>query len=378
MKTEKLPLLNEFDASEVLNSLPDGAYITDVNRKIIFWNLAAERITGWTKVEVENRTCYDNLLVHVDKDDHKLCGHEHCPLHRSIVTNQPSSEASLVFAQVRSGGRVPVEVSVAPIRNQDGAVVGGIEIFRDLTASMRDQLQSKKVQEIAMRCDLPQDDRVSFEARYLPRDLVGGDFYRMERIGADSYAALLVDAMGHGVSAALCTMLLRSLWDDHRGKLDSPARFMQVVNKGVRAVMDEAGYFGTGVCVNYDVATGALRCVLAGHPAQLLFRANGSVETVGKRNACLGLFDDVAFAEASAQLEPGDTLLLFTDGATEIFDSAEHDLDVAGLIRLVREQISKSPTGDFCLEKLEEQLLCFSNQIHLPDDLTLLKLRRRR
>ena len=372
------PMLNEFDASEVLNSLPDGAYITDVDRRIVFWNHAAERITGWTKAEVENRTCYDNLLVHVDKDNHKLCGHEHCPLHRSIVTNQPSSGASLVFAKVRSGGRVPVEVSVAPIRNHEGAVVGGIEIFRDLTESMRDQLQSQKVQEIAMRCELPQDDRVSFEARYLPRDLVGGDFYRIERLGEDGYAALMVDAMGHGVSAALCTMLLRSLWDDHRGKLASPAHFMQVVNKGVRAVMDEAGYFGTGVCANYDAGTGTLQCVLAGHPAQLLFRANGSVEAVGKKNACLGLFDDVPYAAMTVQLEPGDTLLLFTDGATEVSDSGEQDLGVEGLVRLVREQIDGSTGGHFSLDKLGEQLLRFSNQIHLPDDLTLLKLRRQR
>src|ERR1035437_3363258 len=376
--TEIAPLLNELDATEVLNSLPDGAYITDANRKIVFWNQAAERITGWAKVEVENRTCYDNLLVHVDKDGHKLCGHEHCPLHRSNVNNQSSTAALLVFAQIKSGERLPVEVSVAPIRTRDGAVVGAIEMFRDLAASTQDQLRAKKVQEVAMRGELPRDESVSFEARYLPRDLVGGDYYRIERFGATRYTALLVDAMGHGVSAALCTMLLRSLWDDHRGELAWPARFMQVVNKGVRAVMDEAGYFGTGACVNYDAATGTLRCVLAGHPAQLLFRANGSVEPVGKKNACLGLFDDVHFEEMSVQLEPGDTLLLFTDGATELFDSAENDLGVEGLIRLVREQTGGANGADFSLEKLEEQLLHFSNQIHLPDDLTLLQLRRLR
>ena len=370
--------MTEFDAAEVLNSLPDGVYITDSERKIVFWNRAAERITGWTKAEVENRTCYDNVLVHVDKDGHKLCGHEHCPLHRSIVTNQPSDGSLLVFAQLKSGGRTPVEVSVAPIRNHAGEVLGGIEMFRDLTSSMKDQLRAKKIQEIAVRCDLPQDDSVSFEARYLPHDLVGGDFYRIGRFGATRYAMLLVDAMGHGVSAALCTMLLRSLWDDHRGDLAVPSRFMHVVNKGVRAVMDGAGYFGTGVCVNYDADTGNLRCVLAGHPAQLLFRANGKVESVGEKNAGLGMFEDIQFAEASVQLEPGDTLLLFTDGATEVFDAADKDLGVEGLIQLVREQTNGVSGADFSLEKLEEQLLRFSNQIHLPDDLTLIKLRRLR
>ena len=376
--TTTASLLTEFDASAVLNTLPDGVYITDRDRKIVFWNRAAERITGWTKSEVENRTCYDNVLIHVDKDGHKLCGHEHCPLHRSIVTNQPSTDAVLVFAQTKSGSRTPVEVSVAPIRNRAGEVVGGIEMFRDLTETMRDQLHAKKIQEISMRCELPRDDRVSFEARWLPRDLVGGDFYRIEQFGATRYAALLVDAMGHGISAALCTMLLRSLWDDHRGDLAMPTRFIQVVNKGVRSVVDDAGYFGTGVCVNYDAATGQLRCVLAGHPAPLLFRANGIIEPVGGKNAGLGMFEDIHFEETTTQLEPGDTLLLFTDGATELFDASEQDLGVEGLKRLVREQTQGGNSTDFSLEKLEEQLLRFSNQIHLPDDLTLVKLRRLR
>ena len=370
--------LTEFDASEVLDSLPDGAYITDRNRRIVFWNRAAERITGWKKTEVVNRTCHDNLLVHVDKDGHKLCGHEHCPLHRSMVTNQPSTEALLVFAQARSGERTPVEVSVAPIRNRAGEVVGGIEMFRDLTQSMQDQLRAKKVQEIAMRCELPRDDSVRFETRYLPRDLVGGDFYRIERFGATRYAMLVVDAMGHGVSAALCTMLLRSLWDDHRGELPLPSRFMRVVNQGVRSVTGDAAYFGTGVCANYDAATGKLRCVLAGHAAQLLFRADGKVDSAGVKNAGLGMFPDVHFEETITQLEPGDSLLLFTDGATELFDAGEQDLGAEGLKRLVREQTNGVNGADFSLEKLEEQLLRFSNQIHLPDDLTLVKLRRLR
>jgi phosphoserine phosphatase RsbU/P len=99
---------------------------------------------------------------------------------------------------------------------------------------------------------------------------------------------------------------------------------------------------------------------------------------VGARNVGLGMFEDVHYEEASAQLEPGDTLLLYTDGATEIFDASEQDLGVEGLKRLVREQAPGGKANDFSLKKLEEQLLCFSNQIHLSDDLTLVKLRRLR
>ena len=118
--------LGSIGESELLNALPDGAYITDVNRKILFWNDAAERITGWRASEVVGRSCQDSLLVHVDKDGNRLCGHDTCPLHRSIVTHQPSEEPLLVFAKCKSERRLPVEVSVAPITNANGEVIGGI------------------------------------------------------------------------------------------------------------------------------------------------------------------------------------------------------------------------------------------------------------
>ena len=47
---------------QLLNSLADGVYITDTNRKILFWNRAAERITGWSAAEVVGRSCHDSLL----------------------------------------------------------------------------------------------------------------------------------------------------------------------------------------------------------------------------------------------------------------------------------------------------------------------------
>jgi sigma-B regulation protein RsbU (phosphoserine phosphatase) len=363
---------------ELLHSLADGVYITDLNRRILFWNRAAERITGWPAVEVTGKSCYDDILAHVDKDGHALCGQEYCPLHRSIVTGQASTESVLVFARHRSGGRIPVEVSVAPIRNAANQVIGGIEVFRDLTESMQDQLRAKGIQEMAMNCPLPEDSRVEFEVRYQPREIVGGDFYRIERTGADGYVLLVADAMGHGVAAALYTMQLRALWDDHRTDLESPARFLGVVNERLHALAREAGYFATGVCAAYDAARGQLRCARAGHPAPLLFRAGGSIEPVGRSQPALGMFPGSQYQETTVQLMPGDALLLFTDGALELFDASDHELGVEGLKELVRQQTSGRAAAGFQLDKLEEQLLRFTNQIHLPDDLTLVKLRRQR
>jgi PAS domain S-box-containing protein len=375
-RNDPASFLGEFDAPELLNLLADGAYITDTDRRIIFWNQAAQRITGWAAEEVVGHPCRDNILVHADKDGHQLCGDEHCPLHRSIVTGQPSAEPMLVFAQHRSGSRIPVEVTVSPVRNHADQVIGGIEVFRDLAESVRDQVRAKEIQEMAVKCELPQDNRLSFEMRYQPRDIVGGDFFRIDKLGDDHYAIFVADAKGHGVAAALYTMLLRSLWQEHRQDLESPVRFMGVVNARLHALVHDAGYFGTAVLASYDAASGQLRLVRAGHPSPMLFHAKGSVEMIGCANPALGLFLSTSYKETAEQLAPEDALLLYTDGATELFDGQNHELGQEGLLQLARTQVCDGSITGFHLDQLEEQLLRFSNEIHLPDDLTLIKLCR--
>jgi phosphoserine phosphatase RsbU/P len=371
-----VPLLAGLNAPDLLNLLADGAYITDRQRRIVFWNRAAERITGWSAEEVVGKSCQDNILVHVDKDGHQLCGKEHCPLHRSIVTGQPSAAPVLVFAQHKARSRTPVEVMVSPVRDPSGEVIGGIEVFRDLTEYMHDQLRAKRIQDMAVSCPLPADPRVELEARYQPRDIVGGDFYRVERLGPDRYALLVADAIGHGVAAALSTIQLRSLWNDHRAALHSPAHFIETLNSRLYALVQGEGYFGTAVYAIYDAASGEMACVRAGHPSPLLFRRGGGSELIGGRNPPLGLFPDNTYEETAARLEPGDALLLFTDGAIEVADSDHNVLGTEGLQRLASSQAPEASPAGFRLEPLERQLLEFSDQIHLPDDLTLVKLRR--
>ena len=204
--------LANFDAGTILDSLGDGVYVTDTERRIVYWNKAAERMTGWSSAEMLGRNCFDDILSHVDKDGHPLCGKEHCPLHRSIVTGI-GSENPLVFALRKDHKRLPVQVTVAPIRDARGTVVGGVEVFHDISHSYRDLEKAKAIQSISMQHDLPRDARISFATHYMPHDIVGGDYFGIRQLDASRYGFFLADVMGHGVAAALYTMHLSSLWD---------------------------------------------------------------------------------------------------------------------------------------------------------------------
>ncbi|SPE50325.1 PAS:Stage II sporulation E [Verrucomicrobia bacterium] len=364
--------LEQIGAREILDAIADGAYITDPERRIVFWNRAAQRITGWPAQEVVNHCCGDNILVHVDKDGHQLCGREQCPLHRAIVTGQPSEGSLLLFAQHRQGHRIPLEVSVAPLRDQAGRTVGGIEVFRDLTSLMENLQRAKAIQAHALECPLPDDPRVVFEVRYIPEELVGGDFYRVEAISSDSYAVLLADVMGHGVASALYTMQLRSFWEECRADLPFPSRFMTELNRRLHRLAGPDGYFATAIFLLFDAASGKLRWVRAGHPSPLLLRRDGLIDRLDHLSPALGLHPEATYAETEAQLEPGDTALLFTDGAIELVDKQGSDLGEAGLVRL----LGGFTSSGLDLGQVEGKLLEYCNLIRLPDDLTLLSLHR--
>lgn len=361
-------------APELLNSIADGVYVTDRQRQIVFWNRAAERITGWSQAEVVGRSCYDNMLVHVDKDGHRLCGEEFCPLHRAIVADCASAEPLLVYAQAKSGKRVPVEVSVAPIHDARGEVVGGIEVFRDLGAAAEDLRCAQLIQQRSLATVLPRDARYQFGIRYVPRDLIGGDFYRLEAIGSDAYVGMVADVMGHGVSAALYTMQLRALWEDFRPQFAAPAAFFEKVNAGLHQLAHDNDYFATGFFFHLDAASGCMRYANAGHPEPIVLRRTGATEFLGGHGPGLGLFVPVAYPEGETVLAPGDTLVAYTDGAVEIFNAAGEEMQDSGLVQALRYAQAGTPDCDF--DRLEEALLKFSNGIRFPDDLTILRVHR--
>lgn len=360
------------DARQMLESLADGVYATDTERRIIFWNRAAERITGYRADEVLGRSCSGNLLVHVDKDGHALCGEEHCPLHRAIVTGQASRTPVLVHAKCRDGHRIPTEVSVAPLRDKTGRVIGGVEVFRDVTQVFESLTRAAKIQQLALECPMPYDQALRCAVQSTPCDYVGGDFYRIERLGADRYAALVADVMGHGLAAALHTMQLRTLWEELRDRLGDPAEFLSAMHARLAALVKRDDYFATAVAVLIDVRAGELRYATAGHlPPFVYRRERGGMDTLSSTGGLpLGVCAVGEHQVEAVSLAAGDVVLLCTDGVFEIEDRRGRPLGVEGFSEIVCELGIDGSRAS--LARIESALLAYSDALRLPDDLTLL------
>ncbi len=117
--------------SIVLDNCFDGVYRVDRNRRIISWNPAAEAITGYSAADVIGHSCADNILQHVDHDGYSACSTD-CPLADALATGCTGERR--LYLHHKLGHRLPVMLRCAPLRDERGAVVGAVEIFRSLAA----------------------------------------------------------------------------------------------------------------------------------------------------------------------------------------------------------------------------------------------------
>lgn len=356
----------------ILDSLNDGLYVCDKDRRITYWSKSAERITGWRSEDVLGRRCSDGILCHIDKDGRRLCGEEFCPLHRSMVTDKASTCPVVVFGQNKEGGRVPMMVSVAPIHDADGEVVGGVETFTDFSESFANLERAKHIQTTSLEQDLPRDRRVGFSTFYVPHDMIGGDYFAIAPLDENRYGFLLADVMGHGVPSALYTMHLSSLWNRYFPMVANPAEFAEQMNRDLcKVVRDES--FATAICGTLDAEAKTIRFASAGGPPIVVMKTDGATKQIVAPGLPFGMIGTADYDEVEIAFDAGDCVLMFTDGAIEIHNAEGRMLGTPGLIELLRGM--NYPATGIQIERLQESLLGFSNNIRLADDLTLIEIR---
>jgi PAS domain S-box-containing protein len=110
----------------LLDRISDGVCFVDSERRIVFWNEAAYRLTGYTPDEVLGRYCPEGILCQSGYDGEGLCT-EHCPLTATLTDG--AARRVQVFLRHKLERRVPVTARIEPIRKRDGLVVGGVQIF---------------------------------------------------------------------------------------------------------------------------------------------------------------------------------------------------------------------------------------------------------
>ena len=198
---------------------------------------------------------------------------------------------------------------------------------------------------------------------------VGGDYHDFLDLGRGRFGLVIADISGKGIAAAL---LMANLQANLRSQCaiasDEPERLLRSVNRLFYENTHDSAY-ATLFFAEYDDRNGRLRYANCGHLPPLLLRSDGAVDKLDSTATVLGLFEQWDCSLAERRLFPGDTLVLYTDGITESFNSAGEEFGVQALIASIRKHRDLPPKA--AIASIVEDVENFSShQQH--DDVTLM------
>jgi len=203
---------------------------------------------------------------------------------------------------------------------------------------------------------------------------VGGDYYDYLDLGGGRLGLVLADIAGKGIAGALLMANLQAnLRSQSATASDEPRRFLQSVNRLFYENTSQGDY-ATLFFAEYDDEAQRLRYANCGHLPVLLMRHDGSIERLHSNCTVMGLFEDWDCSLEELQLFPGDTLLFYTDGVTELSNSGGEEFGEQRLVDALRLHRELLPQD--LLSTIVEELRRFSPD-EQQDDITIIAARCR-
>lgn len=251
-------------------------------------------------------------------------------------------------------------------------------IDRDLKAAAR--LQKSLIPEAQTYCG-----PVKIGLIYQPSHHVGGDLLGFFKISDSRIAAYAIDVSGHGVSSALMTARLSNYFNAQHldeniairrlpnGEFVSrdPSAIASELNERLQDEVDSDQYF-TMIFADINLDSGLTRFCQAGQPNPAVIRASGEVEFVGSGGAPIGLIPGMEYETSVVRLDPGDRMLLYSDGITEAEDPNGQMLDEEGLQSMLERHSGYGERAT--LERILRDMETFAKTNQFDDDISALLL----
>jgi sigma-B regulation protein RsbU (phosphoserine phosphatase) len=196
--------------------------------------------------------------------------------------------------------------------------------LRDHSLHLDEQLRlAQRLQRDFLPRRMPSMASARFAARLEPAAWVAGDFYDIFRLDEHHVGFYVADAVGHGIPAALLTVFVKKSLQTKRieGKhyeLIPPEEALRLLNADLLSAQLQETPFITLVYGLYNETTREVAYARAGHPKPLLLEPQATLEALDGDGPLLGVFADAAFEARRRTLEPGQRLILYSDGAERV------------------------------------------------------------
>ncbi len=226
------------------------------------------------------------------------------------------------------------------------------------------------------------EEMVRFRHLYCPSGTIGGDFFDIREVSEHEVAVVIADVMGHGIRSALVVATIRGLLEDLRDYAHDPGALLTQLNSNYTKIFQQMGSdvtFSTALFGIFDTRTGLLRYANASHPRPYLVTGEevGAIRPHGESgSAALGLFSESQYQTHEHQLHPGETILFYTDGLSEI-ENGEGELyddhRFGALLRAHRQQAPEELLSALLADARE-----YGGSENFEDDVCVLAMQVRR
>lgn len=383
MKVEKPEWLEQMEG--ILETLNEGVLITDDCQRILFINECMENLLGRDRSSVVGKTAE----AFYSGEDYEYLQTQRA---RGLKVGHNRFE---FFAPRADGTRVPVIVSAREVEDPDGRMFV-VVTFTDITEQKKAEhsLREANVQLEKRAAEIKRDlvlaarvqqslaprtlewGRVFVETYYKPVLSIGGDFGLVSPHDTNHLNLLICDVSGHGISSAL---LANRIYTETVSLLRAgahPGKLLHVLNQFVVDQIGISGFMFTMAAARLDRAGKHLTYAAGGHPPAFWISSSGELRQLEPRATILGAMEDAVPEEAvdRYELSPGDRLMIYSDGLTEVWDAHEEMLGVEGLGELAL-RLRKLPLSEM-REGIIRGVVSFSaTPVHDDMSLVLLELR---
>ncbi|OOR10785.1 response regulator [Bacillus cereus] len=172
------------------------------------------------------------------------------------------------------------------------------------------------------------EDHIKIEASYLPSFKLAGDMYYWYKIDENRYGIILLDVMGHGVSASLVCMFISSVLRESIKCLIDPELVIKDLNKYMTLLHNENDnipYYFTAIYLVVDTEKRTIEYVNAGHPSGYVLVDEENIVELDRGSCAVGFFDEIKVEKTVIPFEKNAQILLFTDGVLEAIANDEFE-----------------------------------------------------
>jgi sigma-B regulation protein RsbU (phosphoserine phosphatase) len=242
----------------------------------------------------------------------------------AVSIDELCAMVSVNLAYRKKSSGMAVKPAIPPKQTQTiykNKLAEQLTITGALVDNLTEQLRlAGLVQQDFLPTQLPNTDEAQWATVFLPAEWVSGDIYEIIRIDEQHIGFYVADVVGHGVPAALLTIFLKQALVmretiENNYRIFPPTEVMKNLNVRMAAQKLSGYQFATGCYCLLNTKTLQMTYARAGHPYPILIRPEEQLKQLELRGSLLGVFEQAEYPQQTVQLQPGDKLLLYSDGA---------------------------------------------------------------